>query len=117
MSEVTPITHKTCTNCGFHGEVDIHFSRTLGKRATRLPTKAGDWHSRCKDCRSKIVGRAALEKKLELFPHLYVECSNDECDHIYNKCHEACRRCGTAAPGKGHTSIQEQFNDIANGRD
>lgn len=91
---------KTCTNCGLYGEVDIYFSRTLGKNATRLPTKIGDWHSRCKDCRSKIVGRAMVEKKLELYPHLYVECDGEDCNHIFNRCHAHCPTCKTVQPKK-----------------
>lgn len=116
MSDLMPVTHKTCTNCGHHGEVDKDFSRTLGKRATRPPSRSSDWHSRCKDCRSKIVARGQLERKLEALPHLYVECPNEECDHIYNKCHEQCKRCGTPQPAR-MMNVREHFNDVANGRD
>lgn len=85
------VTHKTCTNCGHHGEVDKDFTRTLSPSASRPPTKIGDWHSRCKKCRSDINARVRLERLLEEQPHLYVECP--ECDHIYNKCHAECRKC------------------------
>jgi len=84
--------YKVCTNCGILGQVDKDFSRTFGLRTKRQPKNKSDWHSRCKKCRSAIITRAYLEKKLALFPYLYIECDN--CDHIYNKCHSSCKKCG-----------------------
>jgi len=58
----------------------------------------------CKPCRSSGFTRKQLEKKIELFPNLYVDCDN--CDYINTRTKDFrsiykprelrthCKRCG-----------------------
>lgn len=48
--------------------------------------------SYCKICRSSMVNRSILEKKIVIYPHLYIDCNN--CDHIYRKIYKECNKCG-----------------------
>ena len=61
----------------------------------------------CKTCRSLINFRKEMEKKLEMYPHLYNECQNEQCNYIWKKeirClktnsiksrRDRCIKCGT----------------------
>jgi len=44
--------------------------------------------------RGQIQHQKDLENKLELYPHLYNQCPNEDCNHIWRKTYaEECPRC------------------------
>ena len=75
---------KECRNCFATKKwsTDPSSEFTLGSNKRPL--------SCCKVCRSGIVYRAELEKKLRLNPDLYTEC--DDCDHIH-RVTKTCNHC------------------------
>lgn len=77
-----------CNNCGFEGDAEKYFGRANGRP---VPTRMSDYRSDCKKCRSLKLTRKFLEKRIETFPHLYIDC--DICDHIYNKRRKECPNC------------------------
>ena len=59
---------------------------------TMYGAKKNKPRSYCKKCRSSIVNRSILEKKIIIYPYLYIDCDN--CDHIYRKINKKCNKCG-----------------------
>lgn len=48
----------------------------------------------CNKCRSENSLRYQLEKKIERYPYLYVDCENNDCNWIFNKRCLKCPKCG-----------------------
>lgn len=79
----TKNTEKTCAGCK---EVKSIYDFTI--------KKSGYACSQCKKCRARVVSRINKEKRKERSPHLYLDCSNEECGNLFNKCYRICPKCG-----------------------
>jgi len=48
----------------------------------------------CRTCQSRVTYQRQMEKKLKLFPALYTQCSNEDCNYIYaNSTTNQCKKC------------------------
>jgi len=82
---------KECGNCNEVLPLD-RFSFT----SPRKGHKKG-YRSACKKCRSKQVHQKVMERKLEMFPNIYIQCTNESCNYIWDRGRDKwCPKCGHA---------------------
>lgn len=56
--------------------------------------------STCKRCHSNQNYRRQMEKKIQAWPHLYWDCSDEECNWINHIRYKVCNRCREERPGE-----------------
>jgi len=84
MSNSTmPELKRRCRNC-----FEIKDIKEFSINNRRLSIYRRD----CKVCRGEMEARRLLEKQQAKAPYRFVDCEG--CDHIINKCHAVCPKCG-----------------------
>lgn len=82
-------THMVCRDCGETKHIDL-----MKKSGNKVGFKC---QNICKKCNSIRSLNSIYEKKLALFPNLYVQCDNDDCMLICKKKIgiTSCPKCGS----------------------
>ena len=52
-------------------------------------------YSQCKDCQREYERYRALERLMRQQPFNYEYCSNENCNNIFNKVSDHCKKCGS----------------------
>lgn len=52
-------------------------------------------YTECKDCKREADRYRSLERLMRLQPHNYLYCSNHDCNNIFNKVSQYCKKCGS----------------------